>query len=61
MPSGESISREQKKRANSRPSFEVRHAFWVQLSANALSVILRRTGLGSLMIVVVVVTCKEAM
>ena len=40
----EFINREQTKRASSRPSVEVRHAFLVQLSADALLVMLRRTG-----------------
>ena len=43
-PRGELISSEQKKRASKRPSFDFRQGPVVQLSADMLSVTLRRTG-----------------
>ena len=60
MPRGELIRSEQKKRASLRPIVDLLHAPVVQLRANVLSVTLRRTGCGSSVKVVVVITWREA-
>jgi hypothetical protein len=49
MPSGELIRSEQKKRARRQPILDLRQAPVVQLNADALLVMLRSTGYGSLM------------
>ena len=59
MPSGEFISSEQKKRARRRPILDFQHAPVVQLRADVLSVTLRRTGCGSFVKFVVVITWTE--
>ena len=60
MPRGELIRSGQKKRASRQPIFDFLHAPVVQLRADVLSVALRRTGCGSSMKVVDVITWREA-
>ena len=60
MPRGELIRSEQKKRASLRPIVDLLHAPVVQLRDDVLSVTLRRTGCGSSVKVVVVITWREA-
>ncbi len=60
IPSGEPIRREQKKRASLRPIIDFLHAPVVQLKADALSVMLRMTGCGSMVAEVVVMTWSDA-
>jgi len=61
MPSGEFISSEQKNRDNNFPILDFRQALRVQFSAEDLSVTLRRTGYGSLVMLVVLMTWRAAM
>ena len=60
MPSGEFISRDQKKRARQQPILDFRQAPVFQLRADVLLVTLRRTGCGSFVRFVVVITWREA-
>ena len=60
MPRGELIRSKQKKHASLRPIFDLLNAPVVQLRADVLSVTLRRTGCGSSVKVVVVITWREA-
>ncbi len=60
IPSGEPIVRVQKKQAIRRPILDFLHALVVQLKAEALLVMLRRTGSGSLEANVVVTTWSDA-
>ena len=60
MPRGELIRSKQKKRASLRPIFDLLHAPVVQLRADVLLVTLRRTGCGSSVKLVVVITWREA-
>ncbi len=60
IPSGEPIRREQKKRASLQPIIDFLHAPVVQLKADVLSVMLRRTGCESLVAEVVVMTWSDA-
>ena len=58
-PRGELIRREQKKRARRRLILDFLHAPVVQLRAKVLSVTLRRTGCGSSVKLVDVITWRE--
>ena len=60
MTRGELIRSEQKKRASMRPIFDLLHAPVVQLRADVLSVMLRRTRCGSSVKLEVVITWREA-
>ena len=60
MPSGESISKEQKKRAIRRPILDFRQAPVVQLRADVLLVTLRSTGCGLSVMSVVDITWRDA-
>ena len=60
MPRGELIRSEQKKSAILRPIFDLLHAPVVQLRADVFSVTLRRTGCGSSVKLVDVITWREA-
>ncbi len=60
IPSREPIRREQKKQASLQPIIDFLHAPVVQLKADALSVMLRRTGCGLLVAEVVVTTWSNA-
>ena len=60
MPKGELIRSEQKKRASLRPILDLLHAPVVQLRANVLLVMLRRTGCESSVKLVVVITWRDA-
>ena len=53
IPRGELINKEQKKRANKRPNLDLLQECSVQDNAEALSVMLRSTGWGSSVILVV--------
>lgn len=61
IPTGELMSHEQKKRDNNLPMGDVLQEFTVQLSADVLSVIFKRTGWGSSIIFVVDITWVAAM
>ena len=61
MPRGELIRSEQKKRATRQPIFDFLHAPVVQLRADVLSVTLRRTGCGSSVKLIDIITWREAM
>ena len=61
IPRGELISSEQKKRANLRPILDRLHTPVVHLRADILSVTFRRTGWGSSVKLVVVITWRDAM
>ena len=60
MPRGELIRSEQKKRARRRPILDLLHAPVVQLRADVLLATLRRTGCGSSVKLVDVITWREA-
>ena len=59
MLRGELIRSEQKKRASLRPIFDLLHAPVVQLRADVLSMMLRRTGCGLSVKLVDVITWRE--
>jgi hypothetical protein len=60
IPKGEPIRREQKKQASLQPIIDFLHAPVVQLKADTLSVTLRRTECGLLVVEVVVTTWSDA-
>ena len=60
MPRGKLIRSKQKKRARWQSIFDLPHVPVVQLRADVLSVTLRRTGCGSSVKLVDVITWREA-
>ena len=60
MPRGELIRSEQKRRASLRPIFDFLHAPVVQLRADILLLTLSRTGCGSSVKLVDVITWRDA-
>jgi hypothetical protein len=60
IPSGELIRSEQKNHTKSLPSLDFLQVWLVQLSAEALSVMLRRSGCSLSVMFFIVNTCRDA-